>query len=64
MIDLGQNRIPDKIGPGKFLHPEAPHNMKILNMYFLKNRTTGQKTGFQDPEHKNWHKSCQDGTEP
>ena len=33
-------------------------------MYFLKNRTTGQKPGFRDPGHENWHKSCQDGTEP
>ena len=24
---LGQNRILDKICPGKFLHPETPHNM-------------------------------------
>ena len=33
-------------------------------MYFLKNRTTGEKTGFQDPGHQNWHKSCQNGIKP
>ena len=27
VIDLGQNRIPDKISPGKFLHPETPQNI-------------------------------------
>ena len=27
MIILGQNRIPDEICPGKFLHPEVPHLM-------------------------------------
>ena len=63
MINVGQNRIPDKICPVKFFHPETPHNMKIPNMYFLKNRTTGQKTGFRDPGHQNWHKPCQNGTE-
>ena len=31
-------------------------------MYFLKNRTTGQKAGFRDTEHNNQHKSCQNGT--
>ena len=31
-------------------------------MYFLKNRTTGQKTGFRDPGHENRQKSCQNGT--
>ena len=33
-------------------------------MYFLKNRTTGQKTGFRELGHKNLHKSCQYGMEP
>ena len=32
-------------------------------MYFLKNRTTGKKTGFRDPGHENWSKSCQEGVE-
>ena len=31
-------------------------------MYFLKNQTVGRKTGFRDPGHENWHKSCLNGT--
>ena len=27
VIDLGQNQIPEKISPGKFLHPETPQTM-------------------------------------
>ena len=44
MIDLGQNRIPDKFCPGKFLHQETPHNMQIPYMHFLKNRIPGSGT--------------------
>ena len=36
MINLGQNRIPDKICPVKFLHLiETPHFMQIPNRYEL-----------------------------
>ena len=62
MIDLGQNWFQDEICRGKFLHSETPHNMWIPNMSLLKNRTTRQKTRFQDLGHENWHKSCLNGT--
>ena len=63
MIDLGQNQTPDKIGLGKFLHPETPHNMYIDSKYVLFEKPD-YRTKNQIPGHKNWHKSCQDGTEP
>ena len=46
MADLGQNRIPEQ-SPEFFLHLETPHNMKIANMYFLKN---GQPDKNRIPE--------------
>ena len=52
MIDLGQNQTPDKIGLGKFLHPETPHNMYIDSKYVLFEKPD-YRTKNQIPGHKN-----------
>ena len=44
---LWQNRKLDQFCLGNFLHSEASRNMLIPIMDFLKNRTTGQITGFR-----------------
>lgn len=55
--DLGKNRKPDTFCPGKFLHPEIYFYDQISKIWFLENRTTGQKTGFRHPGNFFWSKT-------